>query len=63
MRGETEGRTRALQVTIFDSVSAAIEDLSVLEYVYIRRHGNNFYVLADLNQPENARWMLARAET
>lgn len=65
MRGETEGRRDAAQLTLFDSVGFAIEDFSALRYVRNLIQGTNFAenldMLADPDDPRDLFGMFERA--
>jgi ornithine cyclodeaminase len=66
MTGEVDGRSRADQITLFDSVGFAIEDFSALRYVRdkITEFGmfTELDLLADPDEPRDLYGMLLRCE-
>jgi ornithine cyclodeaminase len=64
--GEAAGRSRAGDVTLFDSVGFAIEDFSALRHVHKRLKGTTFFLdldmIADPDEPRDLFGMLCRAE-
>lgn len=67
MNGETQGRTSAQQITLFDSVGFAIEDFSALRYIRDHIGGTDYFLeldlLADPDDPRDLFGMLQRAGT
>ncbi|MEQ8897463.1 MAG: ornithine cyclodeaminase [Roseovarius sp.] len=65
MNGESQGRTSAQQITLFDSVGFAIEDFSALRYIRDHIGGTDFHLdldlLADPDDPRDLFGMLQRA--
>ena len=65
MRGETEGRRDARQITLFDSVGFAIEDFSALRFIHDRIADTAFFdhldMLADPDDPRDLFGMVSRA--
>jgi ornithine cyclodeaminase len=66
INGTAKGRTRADQITLFDSVGFAIEDFSALRYVRDRIKGTEMYhdldLLADPDDPRDLFGMVQRAK-
>lgn len=64
--GQTQGRTDATQVTLFDSVGFAIEDFSALRHIHRRLQGTRFFqdldMIADPDDPRDLFGMICRAE-
>ena len=63
--GQTEGRTDARQITLFDSVGFAIEDFSALRYIRDQLKPDNHTeldMLADPDTPKDLFGMLLRAK-
>jgi len=63
--GQTEGRTDARQITLFDSVGFAIEDFSALRYIRDQlkpRNHTELDMLADPDTPKDLFGMLLRAK-
>jgi ornithine cyclodeaminase len=63
--GEAEGRRDARQITVFDSVGFAVEDLAALCYIREKLAGTDFSqdidILADPDDPRDLFGMLCRA--
>ena len=63
--GQTEGRTDARQITLFDSVGFATEDFSALRYVHKRLEDMDHYaqldMIADPDDPRDLFGMVMRA--
>ena len=63
--GQTQGRTSASQITLFDGVGFAIEDFSALKYVRERALKTGHFIqldmIADPDDPRDLFGMLARA--
>ncbi|EAP76089.1 ornithine cyclodeaminase [Roseovarius nubinhibens] len=66
INGTAKGRTRADQITLFDSVGFAIEDFSALRYVRDQIKGTEMYhdldLLADPDDPRDLFGMVQRAK-
>jgi ornithine cyclodeaminase len=66
LSGEAAGRTRADQITLFDSVGFAIEDFTALAYIRDVIAAGGFHdqldLLADPDEPRDLLGMLHRAE-
>ena len=64
--GQTQGRSDAAQVTLFDSVGFAIEDFSALRHIHQRLQGTQFFqdldMIADPDDPRDLFGMICRAE-
>jgi ornithine cyclodeaminase len=67
INGQKEGRTRASQITLFDSVGFAIEDFSALRYVRDQLEATDLYdqldMMADPDDPRDLFGMVMRAKT
>jgi ornithine cyclodeaminase len=65
IRGETEGRRNANQITLFDSVGFAIEDFSALRYIRDQLERTARYqdldMVADPDEPRDLYGMVLRA--
>ncbi len=63
--GQTQGRTSADQITLFDSVGFAIEDFSALRYIAGKLQETGFYdqldMIADPDDPRDLFGMILRA--
>ena len=63
--GQTQGRTSAAQITLFDSVGFAIEDFSALRYVHGKLAATGLYdtldMIADPDDPRDLFGMILRA--
>ncbi|MCK0126655.1 ornithine cyclodeaminase [Gelidibacter sp. F2691] len=64
--GQTQGRTDAKQITLFDSVGFAIEDFSALRYISNAIEGTAYFsrldMLADPDDPRDLFGMLERSK-
>ena len=65
--GQTEGRTSADQITLFDSVGFATEDFSALRYIHDQLERTGHYVdldmIADPDDPRDLFGMVQRAKS
>ncbi len=65
IRGDVTGRRDAKQITMFDSVGFAIEDFSVLRYIYAQLEKTGLYqeldMIADPDEPRDLFGMILRA--
>ena len=57
IKGDAKGRSNERQVTIFDSVGFAVQDFSLLRYMYDKINGTDFYetlnIIGELDDPRN----------
>lgn len=57
IKGEKKGRSNERQVTIFDSVGFAVQDFSLLRYLYNKIEGTDYYetlnIIGELDDPRN----------
>jgi ornithine cyclodeaminase len=65
LQNESQGRSDASQITLFDSVGFAVEDFSALRYIYGSLEGTSFFeeieLLADPGDPRDLFGMLRRS--
>ena len=64
-KGEKQGRTNERQVTIFDSVGFAVQDFSLLRYMYDKIQGTDYYetlnIIGELDDPRNLFGLIKKA--
>lgn len=64
-KGEKQGRNNNADITIFDSVGFAIQDFSLLRYMYEKTEGTDYYeelnIISDMDDPRNLFGLLKTA--